>query len=116
MSDQKICAWITRHHPTRWQSRSLRGAGYSIRFIPTREKNANRIMEHIDNCLAGLKPAIIVAAHPVPTLHHLARLAPCPVLIAEMDYSYQRPKWRGVWNQFIERIIVTPPFNIEESA
>lgn len=112
---KKLCAWITRHHPTRWQSRDLREAGYAIVFIPTRETAAGRILAHIEEHLHD-DPDIIVAAHPVVTLHHLAKQAPCPVLIADMDHTYQMPKWKGVWKQVICNKLITRPFNHEEQA
>jgi hypothetical protein len=116
MSDvkpQKICAWITRHHPTPWQARDLREAGYTIVYIPTREIIAYRILAHIEKELRQ-NPTIIVAAHPADTLHHLAHLAPCPVLIADMDHSYQKAKWRGTWKRVIRNQLITRPFKHKE--
>lgn len=114
-SNRKLCAWITRHHPTRKQHRDLRDAGYNVRFIPTREKYAISIMHHIKQNLNTL-PDLIVAAHPISTLHHLARVAHCPVIIADMDYSYRSPKWEGTWRQVIKQTLITKPFITESEA
>lgn len=110
LPDKKLCAWITRHHPTPRQSKDLRSAGYNIRYIPTRERIAGRILAHIEQELAA-DPDIIVAAHPVQTLHHLAKSAPCPVLIADMSHEQGKaPKWRGNWRQVIRVKIQTVNF------
>jgi hypothetical protein len=108
---RKVCAWITRHPPTRAQRQSLHHAGYSLVFLPIRLRHADAILKIIREMLQR-EPDLIVAALPKNALHFLAQAAPCPVIIARMDYSQGNPRWTGHWREVIRVKLETKPFRL----
>lgn len=108
---RKLCAWITRHAPTRAQRQQLIYAGYEIEFFPLRITGAEDILSAIRMHLE-CEPDLIVAALPKPALHFLAKLAPCPVVIAKMDYRTGTPRWTGKWRKVVRIKLETQPFRL----
>jgi len=107
---QKLCAWITRHPPQPDQAQSLKAAGYKVIQYAIRDKSGSHVLERIRGVL-GCDPDLIVAALPKKTLAYLAHHAPCPVVVAEMDHSYVRPRWTGHWRQVVRMELHTEPFS-----
>lgn len=109
---RKVCVWTTRHRPTRAQRQQLIHAGYELVIFPLREfRRAEDILAAIRFRIES-EPDLIVAAMPKPVLHFLAKLAPCPVVIARMDYRTGQPRWTGRWQRVIRVKLETQPFRL----
>lgn len=109
---RKTCIWTTRHYPTRAQRQSLHQGGYNLVIFPIREfRRAEDILAAIRFRLDA-EPDLIVAAMPKNVMHFLAQAAPCPVIVARMDYRSSPPRWRGQWRQIIRIKLETKPFRL----
>ena len=109
---RKVCAWITRHRPTRAQRQQIHHAGYELVIFPLRQyRKAADILGAIRFRL-DCEPALIVAAMPKNVMHFLAKEAPCPVIIAKMDYRSGSPRWTGRWKRVIRVKLETQPFRL----
>lgn len=110
MKVKPICAWITSHSPTKSQRRDLK-AYEIIRLGGLRVKSAENVYNYI-KMQCGRAPDLIVCALPKSTMHHLARVASCPVIIANMHYhtTHARPIWSGTWQKIIRLELVTESF------
>lgn len=110
---RKVCVWTTRHSPTKAQRQQLHHAGYDLVMLTLREyRKAEDILAAIRFRLTR-EPDLIVAAMPKTVLHFLAQAAPCPVIIARMDYRGGSPRWTGRWNRVIRVKLETQPFRLK---
>jgi hypothetical protein len=109
---RKVCVWTTRHEPSKAQRRAIRHAGYNLVHMPIRLRRAESILKVIRELLQR-EPDLIVAAMPKPTLHFLAQISPCPVVIAKMDYRSGQPRWTGQWRRVIRVKLETQPFRLQ---
>lgn len=115
MATKKMCAWISRHEPTRAQRASLEGAGYTIRIINPAERvqSAKWVWTLAQNACGGV-PAIVVAVMPLNILKDFLQLTSeqtvvVRALMRQTGHGAHDWQWTGRW-QRIKRVQMVTEF------
>jgi len=117
MKNHKMCAWISRHKPTRAQEADLKRGGYIIRIVnpPDRITSSRWAWTLAQNACGGI-PDLVVVVMPLNILNYFLREVSEQTVVvrapAQKSGEYAHDwEWSGHWQRIKAVKVVTEPWS-----